>query len=79
MVLLPIIGASLLELKSYLEDPSIADGISGAALSTGFIAAFISGVFACTWMINIVKKGKLIYFAIYCAIIGSMAIIAYFI
>ncbi|WP_027880862.1 undecaprenyl-diphosphate phosphatase [Mesoflavibacter zeaxanthinifaciens] len=44
------------------------------ALSIGFIAAFISGLFACTWMIRLVKKSKLSYFAIYCAIVGLIAI-----
>ena len=43
-------------------------------LGVGFVAAFISGLFACTWMITLVKKSKLSYFAIYCAIIGSIAI-----
>lgn len=45
------------------------------SLSVGFIAAFISGLFACTWMISIVKKSKLIYFSIYCVIVGIIAII----
>jgi len=43
-------------------------------LSAGFLAAFISGLFACTWMISLVKKSKLSYFAIYCAVVGSVAI-----
>ncbi len=79
MVLIPIIGASLLELKAYFEDPAIAEGISATALMTGFLAAFIAGVIACSWMIKIVKKGKLIYFAIYCAIVGTIAITTYLI
>ncbi|TNJ44211.1 undecaprenyl-diphosphate phosphatase [Tamlana fucoidanivorans] len=45
------------------------------ALSIGFIAAFIAGLFACTWMIALVKKSRLTYFAIYCAIVGVIAII----
>ncbi len=45
------------------------------SLSVGFIAAFVSGLFACTWMISIVKKSKLIYFSIYCVIVGLIAII----
>lgn len=45
------------------------------ALSVGFIAAFVAGLFACTWMIAIVKKSKLSYFAIYCAIVGLIAIV----
>ena len=44
------------------------------ALSVGFIAAFIAGLFACTWMIALVKKSKLSYFAIYCAVVGVIAI-----
>ncbi len=44
-------------------------------LSVGFIAAFVAGLFACTWMISLVKKSKLSYFAIYCAIVGVIAII----
>ncbi len=44
------------------------------ALSIGFVAAFIAGLFACTWMIALVKKSKLRYFAIYCLIVGTIAI-----
>jgi len=44
------------------------------ALSVGFVAAFIAGLFACTWMITLVKKSKLSYFAVYCAIVGIIAI-----
>lgn len=46
-----------------------------SALVIGFIAAFIAGLFACTWMIALVKKSKLSYFAIYCVAIGVIAII----
>lgn len=72
MVLIPILGANTLALKDMgsLNGPS--EGI--LVLLVGFIAAFISGLFACKWMIRIVKKGKLIYFAIYCLIIGSIAL-----
>jgi len=44
------------------------------ALAIGFVAAFVSGLFACTWMIALVKKSKLSYFAIYCVIVGIIAI-----
>ena len=43
-------------------------------LSAGFLAAFIAGLLACTWMISLVKKSKLSYFAIYCAVVGVIAI-----
>lgn len=75
MVLVPVIGANLLQV--------LQSGEAGAApvvathwlpLAIGFIAAFFSGLVACTWMINLVKKGKLIWFAVYCLIIGCLAI-----
>ena len=44
-------------------------------LGVGFIAAFIAGIFACKWMIAIVKQSKLTYFALYCIIVGITAII----
>ena len=49
--------------------------VSLAALIVGFLAAFISGCAACKWMINIVKKGKLVYFGIYCALAGVVTIV----
>lgn len=76
MVLIPIIGAMLLKVKDLVETPELASDISGITLAAGFIAAFLAGLVACKWMIAIVKKGKLIYFAIYCFIIGSIAILA---
>lgn len=75
MVLIPILGGGLLKFLDYLKNPAIAEGITGEALVAGFLAAFIAGLMACIWMINIVKKGKLIYFAIYCAVVGIIAII----
>ncbi len=72
MVLIPIIGANIKDVM----DGSMSDtsGIGTLPLLIGFFAAFISGLLACTWMINIVKRGKLIYFAVYCLIIGLIAI-----
>ena len=50
------------------------DSSNFTTLSVGFIAAFISGLFACTWMIKLVKSSKLSYFAIYCIVVGIIAI-----
>jgi undecaprenyl-diphosphatase len=76
MVLVPIIGANLKDLMD--GNLSSNSDVSALALIVGFIAAFISGLLACKWMIGIVKKGKLIYFAIYCTIIGLISISYYF-
>lgn len=73
MVLAPIIGANLLSLKD--ADFSSDAGISAFSLIVGFLAAFIVGMLACRWMIKIVNKGKLIWFAVYCLVVGLVAII----
>jgi undecaprenyl-diphosphatase len=74
MVIIPILGEAFLDLIKGGFSPE-ASGISATALVVGFLAAFISGTIACKWMINLVKKGKLIYFAYYCVIAGALAII----
>jgi len=50
------------------------DSTSFTPLLIGFLAAFVSGLAACTWMIKLVKNSKLIYFSIYCIIVGLIAI-----
>ena len=76
MVLVPIIGANLKDLMD--GKLSSHSDVSVTALIVGFTAAFISGLLACNWMIGIVQKGKLIYFAIYCFVIGSGALVYHF-
>lgn len=77
MVIPPILGEALLDIiKAARGGVEAAFGdISLSSLAIGFIAAFVAGCFACKWMINIVKRGKLIYFAIYCAIAGALTLI----
>jgi undecaprenyl-diphosphatase len=77
MVIPPILGEALLDVKKMLESgiEAAIGNISPTALIVGFIAAFASGCLACKWMINLVRKGKLIYFAIYCAVIGIATLI----
>ena len=67
-------GEGLLDGIKLMKGEEIAGSISTLSLLIGFIAAFVAGCLACKWMINIVKKGKLIYFAIYCAIAGAVTI-----
>jgi undecaprenyl-diphosphatase len=72
MVLIPVIGANIVEMKS--GDFS-TEGTSVYIIIIGFLTAFVSGYFACKWMINLVKKGNLLWFAIYCAVIGVFSIL----
>jgi undecaprenyl-diphosphatase len=72
MVLVPVIGANLLEVLSG----DFTRGSTGAGvLIAGALAAFVSGYVACRWMITLVKKSKMIWFAVYCSIIGLISIL----
>ena len=75
MVLIPILGEALLELLNILTGEVIATSIGVTPLLVGFVAAFASGCLACRFMINIVRRQKLIYFAVYCLCAGVFAII----
>ena len=74
MVIPPILGEALLDIMKGLSGEEVMGDISTLSLVVGFLAAFVSGCIACKWMINIVKKGKLIYFAIYCALVGAVTV-----
>lgn len=75
MVIPPILGEALLDVLKMVKGESLGAEIGWLPLTVGFLAAFISGCVACKWMIGIVKKGKLIYFAYYCAIAGVISLI----
>lgn len=82
MVIPPILGEALLDFKHFFapsaeylaEHGSEMVAVPAVSLFVGFVAAFVSGCFACKWMIEFVKQCKLIYFALYCAIIGVVAL-----
>jgi undecaprenyl-diphosphatase len=75
MVLIPILGEAFLELLDLLTGELSANAIGVLPLVVGFLAAFASGCFACRFMINIVRRQKLIYFAIYCLCAGIFAVV----
>ena len=81
MVIIPILGEALLDIKDMLKPA--AETVAAQAqtsvgflpLLIGFIASFVVGCLACKWMLDIVKKGKLIWFAVYCVIVGALCIL----
>ncbi len=75
MVIPPILGEALLDVLKAVKGEEAFGGIDTLPLVVGFVAAFISGCVACKWMINIVKRGKLIYFGVYCAVAGAVTIV----
>jgi len=61
--------------KDIVSGNLASESTNLTTLGLGFVAAFVSGLIACTWMISLVRKSKLSYFAIYCVIIGIIAIV----
>ena len=74
MVLAPILGETLLQATSG----DLTAGIAAGPLIAGFLASFITGCLACKFMIEVVKRGKLIWFAVYCTVAGLVSITSYF-
>lgn len=74
MVIPPILGEALLDLLKMLKGVDVTGSIGTVPLVVGFLVAFLSGCVACKWMIDIVKRGKLIWFGIYCAVVGLITI-----
>jgi len=75
MVIVPILGEAFLDLIKGGFSSDAKGSLSTTVLVVGFLAAFITGTIACKWMINIVKKGKLVYFAYYCIVVGIATIV----
>lgn len=75
MVLPPILGNALLDIVKG----DFGGGVEIVPLMAGFVSAFVVGCLACKFMIEMVKRGKLIWFALYCAIVGVVAIVTHFI
>ena len=75
MVLIPILGEAFLDLLKLFKGKLVSD-LDVAPALVGFVAAFVTGCFACRFMIEIVRRQRLVWFALYCAIVGTIAIVA---
>ena len=77
MVIIPILGEALLDVKDMIGQETVqgAAEVGALPLVIGFIAAFAVGCCACKWMIEIVKKGKLYWFSLYCLVMGVLCIL----
>ena len=78
MVIIPILGEALLDIKKMFGVEAVTDGASAAVgvlpIAVGFLASFVVGCIACKWMLSIVRKGKLVWFAVYCLAVGLVCI-----
>lgn len=73
MVLIPILGEQLLDLLDVVKGEAVlGSGIGVMPLVLGFLAAFVSGLLACKVMIAVVRKARLSWFALYCAIVAAI-------
>lgn len=77
MVIIPILGEALLDLKELVVTPAQQgdNSVGVVALLVGFFSSFVVGCCACKWMINLVKRGKLVWFSIYCVVMGIICIL----
>ena len=76
MVVPLIFGKIAKDMLDVVKGDTVIDNVSMTPLIAGFLAAFIVGLLACTWMISLVRKAKLHYFSYYCFAVGVFAIIA---
>jgi undecaprenyl-diphosphatase len=73
MVILPILGEALLDVKDLLTDEAAQQASVGfLPMVVGFVSSFVVGCAACKWMISLVSRGKLVWFALYCLIMGAI-------
>jgi undecaprenyl-diphosphatase len=72
MVLIPVMGANFLEM---ISGDFSKEGTSFIVILIGFMTAFVSGYLACKWMITIVKRGNLKWFAVYCVLVGIYSLL----
>lgn len=74
MVLIPILGEAFLQLIGG-DFAASTSGISALSLTLGTLTAFISGYIACRWMIRIVQRARLRWFALYCLVAAAFCFI----
>lgn len=75
MVIIPILGQAFLDLIKGLKDGGFDSSVGFMPMLAGFMASFIVGCIACKWMLEIVRRGRLVWFAVYCAIVGAVCLI----
>lgn len=76
MVIIPILGEALLDTRKMLTEPAAMQGeIGWVPLLVGFMVAFVVGCAACKWMLELVKRGKLVWFSIYCVLMGIICLL----
>lgn len=75
MVIIPILGECLLDIKDMAGAPAQDNAVGWGAMLIGFATAFVVGCGACKWMIELVKRGKLVWFSLYCVLMGVVCIL----
>lgn len=76
MVIIPILGQAFLDLVKGMKDGGFDSSVGFMPMFVGFMASFIVGCIACKWMLEIVRRGRLVWFALYCAIVGAVCLIS---
>lgn len=75
MVIIPVLGVALLDIWKASSGETNPDNVGFTAIAVGFLSSFIVGCLACKWMIDIVRRGKMVWFAVYCLAVGILCLI----
>lgn len=77
MVIIPILGEALLSVVELVKEPAAQaeNSVSAVSLVIGFATSFIVGCCACRWMISLVNRGKLVWFSLYCIVMGIICLL----
>lgn len=73
LMVVPVIFGIIVKKLLDVQENGLSD-LNITALTIGFLSAFFTGLFACKWMIALVKKAQLKFFSYYCVIVGLIAI-----
>jgi undecaprenyl-diphosphatase len=76
MVLPIILGKAFLDAKDIVAGETMGEEVSGSVLIIGLLAAFLSGIVACNWMVALVKRSQLKYFSYYCFVVAAIVLIS---
>ena len=77
MVIIPILGEALLSVVELVKEPAAQaeNSVDAVSLVIGFATSFIVGCCACRWMISLVNRGKLVWFSLYCIVMGIICLL----
>lgn len=79
MSIVAITGAAVLEVAKSLKDPTVLSNISWSCTIAGFASAALVGFISVAFMIRVITKGKMRFFAYYVFAVAAFILFDYFV